>query len=796
MRTDASARAVAMAVLATCLVMAGWSAVTAPVAEAVPAPVGAVTSYPVGTEQFTTAGEIAVGSDGALWFTSPGATPAIRRMATDGTVTAFTDPALGRPRSIAAGPDGALWFTDLLFNSIGRITTAGVITTYATPGIDVDQIVAGPDGAMWFSSPATFPGSIGRITMAGVMTEFVVAGAPHVKSLTAGPDGAIWFLATSYGFSSNTELMGRMAMDGSSVTYTIQGALNPFSITNGPDGALWFTDSQRGSLERVDPQGVRTSFVRPGLHNAGDVTVGPDGALWVTLFESGTVGRMTTDGAYSTFSIPDMTTTTLVSTGPDGGVWFSASTAAGIDRLARIQVIGAPTAPDAVTAIAGTGTATVSWAPPSAEGGSPVTSYVVTASPGGATCSWASGPRSCTVSGLALGTSYQFSVTATSAAGTSPPSSPSSPVLPRAGASYHPVAPTRVLDSRTAVGGWGTPLTDAPAGRALALDPNVVPSSASAVIMNVTMTEAFVGYLTVWPSGAPKPNASNLNYAGRTIANLVTVQVGTNHSVQFATSYGTAEVVADVVGWFDDGSGAGARYTPTAPTRVLDSRLAPGPWDGKLAAGAPRDLALSGLPADATAVIANVTVTNSTDASYLTVWPAGVARPTASNLNFAAGETIPNLAVVPIGAERKISFATNVGATDVVVDVVGWFSPTGGSKFHAMNPERVLDDRFGIGVNGAWDAGPRTLTITPPLPADATGLIANVTATNATANSFVRVYAAGQPLPTASNLNFAAFQTIPNLVMTQVGTDHGVVLHNATGNVDLVADAVGYYAPT
>jgi hypothetical protein len=87
-----------------------------------------------------------------------------------------------------------------------------------------------------------------------------------------------------------------------------------------------------------------------------------------------------------------------------------------------------PGAPKKVTAVAGNGTATVSFVAPASDGGSAINAYTVTASPGGATASGIS--SSITVSGLTNGTSYTFTVTATNAHGTGPSSLPSNPVTP------------------------------------------------------------------------------------------------------------------------------------------------------------------------------------------------------------------------------------------------------------------------------------------------------------------------------------------------------------------------------
>jgi hypothetical protein len=90
-----------------------------------------------------------------------------------------------------------------------------------------------------------------------------------------------------------------------------------------------------------------------------------------------------------------------------------------------------PTAPIGVSGIAGNQQVAVSWKAPSLDGGSPITGYTATASPGGQTCS-TTGALNCTVTGLTNGTAYTFTVTATNSAGTSSPSGPSAAVTPTA----------------------------------------------------------------------------------------------------------------------------------------------------------------------------------------------------------------------------------------------------------------------------------------------------------------------------------------------------------------------------
>ena len=150
-----------------------------------------------------------------------------------GVVTTFTGPTPNQsvflPSAIATGPDGALWFTNAN-DTIGRITTSGVVTDYSASGIvEPNSITAGPDGAMWFTNSGT--GTIGRITMAGVVTIFPGTGFDEPGSIVSGPDGALWY--TTEGPINRITTTGTITQYGDT-------SGEPYALTNGPDGALWF----------------------------------------------------------------------------------------------------------------------------------------------------------------------------------------------------------------------------------------------------------------------------------------------------------------------------------------------------------------------------------------------------------------------------------------------------------------------------------------------------------------------------------------------------------------------------
>lgn len=99
-----------------------------------------------------------------------------------------------------------------------------------------------------------------------------------------------------------------------------------------------------------------------------------------------------------------------------------------------------------------------------------------------------------------------------------------------------------------------------------------------------------------------------------------------------------------------------------------------------------------GVPSSGVGAVAlNVTVTNPTAPSYLTVWPTGAPRPNASNLNYSPGQTVPNMVIAKVGTGGRISLYNYAGTTDVIVDVLGWFPE--GTSFTGLTPARLLDTR-------------------------------------------------------------------------------------------------------
>lgn len=261
---------------------------------------------------------IAVGSDGALWFTNGGGA-SIGRITTSGAITDFVNGGqINEPTGIASGSDGALWFTNYPLNTIGRITTSGVVSSYPMDGGYPKGITAGPDGALWFT---TQTGGIGRMTTNGGETDYGGVGIDDPQEITTGPDGALWFT----NLLNNS--IGRITTSGVVSNYTAPGINNPDGITAGSDGALWFTNQVGNSIGRISTSGVVTIYTDQSIDQPGAITTGPDGALWFTNVGNDSIGRITTSGVVSNFTSANIAFTdelpTGITLGPDGNLWFT-----------------------------------------------------------------------------------------------------------------------------------------------------------------------------------------------------------------------------------------------------------------------------------------------------------------------------------------------------------------------------------------------------------------------------------------------------------------------------------------
>jgi hypothetical protein len=385
---------------------------------------------------------------------------------------------------------------------------------------------------------------------------------------------------------------------------------------------------------------------------------------------------------------------------------------------------------------------------------------------------------------------------------------PSNSALTSAG-SYVSVTPYRVADTRTssALAGGAT-LNVQVAGAA-----SGVPVGAAAAVLNVTaVNPTAAGFLTVFPAGTTMPTVSNLNFAAGTIVpNLVTVGLSASGAVSVYLNTGSTNVVVDVEGYYTSTVAASGLYNPINPSRVFGSLTI----GGSIGAAATQAVTVAGtsvtdgVPASASAVVLNVTAAHATAPSFLTVFPAGVTMPTASNLNFGAQaplQAIANRVTVGVGTSGQIDVYNLQGTVAVDVDVDGYYASTG-SPFVAITPIRVADTRTATKVGSETAIAAATTEAftlaTPDIPATAAGVAMNLTVVPGAAPGYLTSYPTSATTPpVASDVNWTASESpaVPNFTIANTagtGIAQNVDVANSyftTGaTVDVLADAFGYF---
>ena len=277
------------------------------------------------------------------------------------------------------------------------------------------------------------------------------------------------------------------------------------------------------------------------------------------------------------------------------------------------------------------------------------------------------------------------------------------------------------------------------------------------------------------------------------------------------------------------GLGPGGEYHPLTPTRIFDTRApgigvaTPGPIVTNSSGSADVTvLGQGGVPATASDVLAvavSITVVSPTRDGYLQAYPAGSNAGISSVLNYVAGQTVPNLTVLTVGAGGKVTVklvTTAPASADVLVDVFGWFSTssasTAGARLIPVSPGRIYDSRepgfnpgaapLGAGavvdipIRGADAKNPDVTDIVPNV-ADVVGVVLNVTGIDdnpGSTNTFVSVLPE-DPMPpvSTSNLNLSPGQVKANLVIVPVTNADGAVrLFNNAGKTHVAVDVVGY----
>lgn len=254
---------------------------------------------------------------------------------------------------------------------------------------------------------------------------------------------------------------------------------------------------------------------------------------------------------------------------------------------------------------------------------------------------------------------------------------------------------------------------------------------------------------------------------------------------------------------------AGSAFVPVLSARLLDTRSGNGAPAGSVG---PRGVVQvpvtgrAGVPANGhvTAVLLNITATEPTTGGFVTAYSGATSRPTASSLNFTAGQTVANAVLVPVGPDGKVALYNGAGGrVQLLADVVGYYADVVGNPaaggFHSLpsaGPVRLLDTRNGTGApkGKLGPGGTVRLKVrgAAGVPAGANAVTLNLTATDSVGGGFVSAAPTSIP-PTTSSLNFSTGQIVSNQVTVPIAADGTVLLYNQSGGVHLIADLQGAF---
>lgn len=408
---------------------------------------------------------------------------------------------------------------------------------------------------------------------------------------------------------------------------------------------------------------------------------------------------------------------------------------------------------------------------------------------------------------------------AVTAAATSAPAAVVVPALP----TYAVVAQCRAFDTRghsaLCSGAVAVPSVTVKAGATVTVQVTGVggvPAGATAVVINLTAVGATrTTYVDAFATGSPRPAVSNLNVSGAAaVAGLAVVPIGAGGRISLFNHAGSVNLVGDIDGYFAVGAGGGS--ATVTPCRAFDTRgsavLCAGSAATPVARIGPGGVltvkvaGVGGIPADATAVVVNLTAVGASAATVVTAYPAGGPRPGASTLNVASSAAVSNLAVVAVGAGGAISLYNLAGTVSLVGDIAGAFTPASGDGYVAVTPCRAFDTRaISTLCPGATNhpaarlAAGGTVVVqiagVGGVPAGATAVVLTLTAVGAPGPTFITAYPTGSARPVVSNLNVSTGAALSNLAVVPLGAGGSITLANGSAAVNVLGDIAGYLMP-
>jgi YVTN family beta-propeller protein len=723
------------------------------------------------------------------------------------------------PSAIAITPNGVTaYVANEMSDTVTPINTAtNVAGTPIAVGANPFGIAITPDGA------TACVGNLGGASVTPIDIATGRSGTPISVGLdpfaiAITPNGATAYVVNEM---SNTVTPINTATNVAGTPIPVGMAPSDIAIT--PDGTTAYVLSDHDdTITPIDTATNTTGSVIHVTSPPAGIAITPDGATaYVTSFQTGSVIPL--DTATNTLGTPiDAGSSPLgIAITPDQ---------APVAKLALTATpLGAATHFDAsASTVAYGGIASYAW---NFGDGHTATTTVTT-----------------TMHTYAAAGAYTATVTETSTGGTStirvftgetmsrngsPSAEASRTALVVAPGAYTALAPFRICDTRAhppsnpchTLGGAGT-ITIQVTGIA---GPNAqsVPLGAQAVVVNLTAINRSAAntYLSAFPADSAMPLASNINLNANGVrSNLAIVPLSSSGKLTLFNSVGSADAIVDVQGYFTTpaGSGAGAFHSFT-PARICDTRgSGASACGGALPANTWRRVVLSSagsIPAtDAAAAVLNLTATGGTLATYLSVAvPNGsdacpISAPSVSNVNPAAGMSLPNRVIAALGPHEDICVYNSMGTIDFLIDVNGWFGNGSeappGALFYAVPPTRICDTRAGSGTPCAGasltsrgiDIIPVAGVVAVPAdggPASPVAVIANLTGVAGNAATVFTLYPSDASRPLASDLNPEAGDVIANLAIVKIATSGPLVgdvdLFNSVGDINAILDVAGWF---
>ena len=338
-----------------------------------------------------------------------------------------------------------------------------------------------------------------------------------------------------------------------------------------------------------------------------------------------------------------------------------------------------------------------------------------------------------------------------------------------------------------------------------------VPSGAQSAILNLTVVNhAGDGWIAAYPSDGSFTGTSSLNFDRdeNSIANFAIVKLGTDGKACLLASEST-DAIVDVSGYTVAVPSPQIALLP-APRRVVDTRSG----SSYLGAGqplqgisSPRCYTLAGrvgVPADAQAVVVNLTAVGYTRDGWIAAYPYDPAKlgqvPATSSVNFDVQENaIANFAIVKLGQGGQVCLTGSV-STNAIVDVSGYLMSTaGGQVSFSSSPVRVVDTRAGSGylgagqpLQGTGDPHSYQLAGQGVVPSDAQAVIVNLTAVGYTRDGWIAAYPSGGSSAATSSVNYDTDENaIANFAIAKLGPDGKLVLLGSS-RTNAIVDVVGY----